>query len=116
MWGKPEHFSRLVALRQAFARELGTDLPLRTDIRLSVRVHVGAANTKQTGDLDNFVTGICDGLQSGRGKWAQWEHVDYASVHPDKAIAIADDYAVIAIDAEKIVGDGPWYSVRISGE
>ena len=90
---------------------------LAANIRLTLRVHVGPVNHNRIGDLDNFITGICDGLQSGKGIWTAWDAPEYEAVHPRSAIAIVDDSQVVAIDAQKLIGPGdPWYSLELSGD
>jgi hypothetical protein len=117
MWGKPEQLPRLQRLRQSFITALGGQPSLARNIRLTLRLHVGPVNGRHVGDLDNFITGICDGLQSGKGTWAAWDTRELESVHPRNAVAIVDDSEVVKIDAEKIIGPGePWYSVELTGE
>ena len=117
MWGKADQQPRLQRLRQAFLAALNGQPPLAANIRLTVRVHVGPVNSNRVGDLDNFITGICDALQSGKGTWTAWDAPEFEAVHPRSAIAIVDDSQVVAIDAQKIIGPAePWYSVEIEGD
>ena len=121
MWGKPVEARRLEKLRRAAADALAGRGPLSRHIRLSVAIYVGHTNNRQTGDLDNFVTGICDGLMAAdsRSKLDQvWDRPDLAEIHPSRTIGIVDDCEVIAIRAEKHVGQDsqPWYEVSLEGE
>ncbi len=58
------------------------------------------------GDLDNFLTGICDGLMAihpGGRTWInedEWARLP-ASCHPRNAILLADDSAVTEIIARR---------------
>ena len=52
----------MVALRQQSLEALDGRPSFSSEIRLKVRIHVGNSTAGNTGDLDNFVTGICDGL------------------------------------------------------
>jgi hypothetical protein len=48
----------------------------------------------EAGDLDNLVTGVCDGLQAADPRIKldpHWALPDLAAVRPDVSIAIADD-------------------------
>ncbi len=122
MWNKPVEAKRLVALRTAAQNAIKGNPPLQSKIKLNLTVHVGMKNDKTTGDLDNFITGVFDGLmkRDPRSKLHEkiWSNPEYRDVHPDKVIAIVDDSQVIQIQAEKIVGDSeqPWYEVILEGE
>ena len=72
-------------------------------IRLRLRLHVGSefhicGDSDNSGDLDNFIAGVCDGLKEG--------------------VAFDDDGHVVKIDAEKIVGSGDhcYYKIELEGE
>lgn len=121
MWGKRAETPRLLRLRQAVAEAM-QDQPLRSEIEIELTVHVGPRNDRQTGDLDNFITGICDGLMaaSARMPWAKnetWAAPENRSVRPDVSIGIVDDSQVARIVARKVVADAeaPWYELRLRG-
>ncbi len=123
MWGKGSEVENLVALRRAALGNIGRGKPLARNVRLELVVHVGAVNDQRTGDLDNFVTGVCDGLMAaaantpwhGHPVWADPKNDD---VRPDRSIAILDDSQVVEIVARKAVGsrDAPGYDVTLSGD
>ncbi|MFC2017444.1 hypothetical protein ACFLUD_03425 [Chloroflexota bacterium] len=121
MWGKPLETKRLAALRQAALQALSGQLPLQINIKLSLKLLL-PVNTQSIGDLDTFVTGVCDGLMKSdsRSKLHEetWGNPEYRDVHPDKVIAIVDDSQVISIQAEKIIDntDHQWYEVILEGE
>jgi len=73
MWGKPAEAGRLVALRIAALQALGGLPPFERNMRLALKVHVGPTNDRRAGDLDNYVTGVCDGLMAAN---------PLSSVHP----------------------------------
>lgn len=116
MWGKPLEAKRLVALRQAALQALKGQSPLQSNIKLILKIHL-PVNNQSIGDLDTFVTGVCDGLmkRDSRSKLheAIWSSPEYLDVHPDNVIAIIDDSQVINIEAKKVVGDTDqqWYEV-----
>jgi hypothetical protein len=94
---------------------------MRANISLSLKVHVGPVNDRQTGDLDSFIAGVCDGLMAAdsRSMLHQiWSKAALRDIHPSKSLAIVDDSEVLAIEACKIVGDSdePWYEVVLEGE
>lgn len=92
---------------------------MRSSIKLSLRLHL-PRNDRSVGDLDNFITGICDGLMAAtqRSKVEWWSRHVGDPVHPSLAVAIEDDSEVVQIQAEKVVGQTtePWYEVILEGE
>jgi len=64
MWGKPLEAKRLVELRQVALKALQGHPPLRSNIKLTLKIHVGPVNNRSIGDLDTFITGVCDGLMA----------------------------------------------------
>ena len=121
MWGKPTEARRLIALRQAALGALGGQPPLEDNIQLTLRVHVGPINDQRAGDLDNYVTGVCDGLMAADSRSAidaQLESPELGEIHPSRCIAIRDDSAVVSIRAEKLFGHGdtPWFEIILEGD
>ena len=123
MWGKGTEVENLVALRRAALAKVERGRALARNIRLDLTVHVGSDNNRRTGDLDNFVTGVCDGLMAADGKtpWqghAVWADPRNDDVRPDRVIAIVDDSQVVEIVARKVVGSpkAPGYEIRLSGD
>ena len=117
MWNKPSEVERLRRLRSAAAQSFGGDPPLSRNIKLTLRAHIGPVNTRSIGDLDNFLTGICDGLQSAHvGTPFRLEFEE--AIHPSLQIGIADDVEVLRIDAEKIVApaESLHYEITLEGE
>ena len=121
MWGKPLEAKRLAALRQAALQALEGQPPLQSNIKLTLKIHI-PVNDRSGGDLDTFVTGVCDGLMKralgSKLHEETWKKPEYHDVHPDKMRAIVDDSQVISIQAEKIIGctDQQWYEVVLEGE
>lgn len=105
-----EQATRLERLQnEAFEalRSQASDEPFKDDVRLTLSVHVGFNDARDSGiwglgDLDNFVAGVCDGLKKGDSE-------DYV---------IFDDSKVVKIDAEKLLGPDPgsWYAVTLEGQ
>lgn len=122
MWRKPSEIPRLLALRHAVQDALGGREPFSEEVALDLVVHVAGENSRTIGDLDNFITGICDGLQAAAQgtPWhghLDWSDASHASVTPDRTIGIRDDADVLSIRARKALdgADAHWYELGISG-
>ena len=121
MWGNGTEASRLIALRKAALNALGPNSPFAQNIRLTLRVQVGRPRGGENpGDLDNFVTGVCDGLMAADPRATihpLFEKQENADVDPSKTIAIRDDQHVVEINASKTVGPGTHcrYEVTLEG-
>lgn len=102
MWRKPSEFERLKALRVAAAAavaEVG-DPPATGDIQLSLEVYA----PPEAGDLDTFITGICDGLMVAHPRTpidpALWLALPEAA-RPDRPLLFSNDARVTQIHAER---------------
>ena len=120
MWSKPVEAPRLVALRLKALEALGRYPPFSQEIRLKASIHLGNSNARAAGDLDNFVSGICDGLMRAdrRARLHQlFCKPENDAIHPWKTIAICDDSQITEIHAYKLVGESAddWYEVELSG-
>ena len=124
MWSKPAEAKKLIALRKEALKALKSQEHFIGDVRLTLRVHVGFRNRglgkKGSGDLDNFVAGVCDGLMPAQQEpaidqelWSQNPAVD-----PEIPVAFEDDSQVVKINAEKLVvpEDHSWYEIELEGE
>ncbi len=121
MWGNPLEAERLVKLRKATLNALAGKQAFRRNIRLELEVYVGRTNSRSVGDLDNFVTGICDGLMAAHplaALDAMWTVDSMQDIHPRHTIAILDDSEVVSISAKKLTGksDKLWYRITVGGE
>lgn len=122
MWATDPDVNRLIALRLAAHATFGAAAPLLGDVRIKLVAHIGPANTRAVGDLDNYVTGVLDGLQCAVGdSWNSrpaWNQPHVAHVRPDLWCAFADDVNVVEIEARKVIGpldvDRPFYEVTVS--
>ncbi len=120
MWGKPLEVRRLVPLRQAALQALRGHPPLQNSIKLTLKIYI-PVNSQTTGDLDTFVSGVCDGLMAtpyGGKLDPIWDDEELESIYPTETIAIVDDSRAINIQAEKVIGDTDqqWYEVILEGK
>ena len=116
MWNKAQERTRLIALRFAAMAAHGAQAPLTSSFALTLEVHVGPHNSRAVGDLDNFITGVCDGLQAAAGNsiGVEWQAPDLALIHPSRAIGFVDDVNAVSIVARKVIADeAPWYRVTL---
>ena len=123
-WGNPTDAGRLIALRRE-ALGAVTSSPFSGPVRLSLSIHVGdqalvvtKVGEKGFGDLDNFVSGVCDGLMAAdpnAGIHELFDRPENADVDPTKKIAFRDDQQVMEIHARKRItpGDHCWYEVGL---
>jgi len=120
MWAKPAEVPRLIALRRAALAAIGSGTPLSRDIVLRLEVRLPPKTAQRHGDLDNFVTGICDGLMTADPRAsldARWGQLDLKSIAPSCPIGIMDDDSIIEIQAVKSYGHArPGYRVTLEGE
>ncbi len=90
-------------------------------IRLDLEVYIGRKNSRLAGDLDNYVTGVCDGLMAAhpRAKLHEtWAVESSPDIRPQHSIAILDDFSIMEISAKKLTGsrEEPWYRITLSGD
>src|SRR4030067_1441362 len=116
VWAKPAQISRLIALRKAALQAIQGKSPLREDISLKLRICCPAESLASVGDLDNFVTGVCDGLMAAAPRIKrdpQWNSNQFASINPEVAIAIVNDSEVLSIQAVKEPSEdgSTWYEL-----
>ena len=124
MWNRKTEVNRLKVLRRKALDELGSAPPFTGDIRLTLSVHVGCeapvftdAGEKGFGDLDNFVSGVCDGLMAAHPNVVPdpslWP--DGSDIHPTRPLAFLDDARITEINAKKCIGPGKrcWYEIGL---
>ena len=103
MWRKGTELRRLKALRVAAlkARLEAGDVPPHDGVTIRLRLFASPAE----GDLDNFITGICDGLMAAHPSTpidpALWSDVP-PDARPDESILLRDDSLVRRIEAERL--------------
>ena len=121
MWGKETEIPRLISLRRAALKAMDGRNSFNHNISLKLKFHCPSNKIFRVGDLDNFITGVCDGLQAAApnaGGKTIWAKEAPPEIQPNECIAIKDDCYVVQILAEK-VGDsseGYWYEIEIEGD
>jgi hypothetical protein len=111
---------RVLKLRRAARTAMGDAAPLDGAIALRVQLHVPDGQLMAVGDLDNFVPGICDGLQRAADKWGSetFPEPEWSGIQPNKPCAMVNDAGVVIIDARKLPdgGNKTWYRVALSDD
>lgn len=117
MWHKGSEHDHLKALRLA-AYQAMMDQPLiESGAVLTIHVYTPV----RTGDLDNFITGICDGLMAAHPNTPidpqVWIDLP-PGARPDQAIVYRDDICINKIIAERFEpGElGIRYEIEVEGE
>lgn len=110
MWARDDEAPRIVSLREK-ALEVRTKLGIndcfRTLVSLELRIFVPKSRLESIGDLDNFITGVCDGLQAADSKVLPYLNRVFSEprregIDPKKALVIENDSKVVSILAKKI--------------
>lgn len=122
MWNDSTEVPRLIEFRKNAYDALERSLPLSKDIVLSIKIHLPR---NSTGDLDNFIKGICDGLSVIKSTdnpnyeiHPDFDKREYENIHPKTFAMIEDDGEIIEITATKAVEDieEPFYKITVEGK
>ena len=112
MWAKEAEVPRLVALRRVVADAVAGRPPLNHQVLLELEVHLAEGDPRLSGDLDNQITGICDGLMAANPlvkTHPHWQEPDVADICPDRIVGLVDDSQVVQIRARRVVdASSPW--------
>ena len=125
MWRKPAGIEQLKALRRAAVEAMAGREPWDQPVVLRLRVHVPAPKgepalwtRREHGDLDNFVTGVCDGLQAADPR--AFEDTSWTDVptdeRPHRPIAYTDDSWIRRIEAELVSSESGDLSYEVAVE
>ena len=105
MWRKGAEIPRLKALRTAAYQGMQGHALSEKAMSLTIRVYA----TPKDGDLDNFTTGICDGLMAAHPRTPidveQWIDLPVGA-RPSNPIVFLDDSQVWGIHVERLPPDG----------
>jgi hypothetical protein len=120
MWAKQSEIPRLIALRRAVANAFAGESPLSRHVRLELEVHLPGSNPRFSGDLDNQITGICDGLMAADPRikaHPAWLTAECVGIEPNLGLGIEDDSQVDEIRARRLFdATEPWYRLVLEGE
>jgi hypothetical protein len=128
MWSKDSEVPRIIVLRRAALDKMQKEgvfesfqSPVRLEFTLfASRSHFSFVSSNYIGDLDTFVTGICDGLQAAHGN-VQSAHSSFQSLQNTAIdfkndLLIKNDAQVVSIIAKKVPLDNqqqPYYKVIV---
>jgi hypothetical protein len=115
MWNKRTEVARIRNLRIAAVQAMNGQPPRTGPLCLRLRVYAQPS----AGDLDNFITGICDGLMPAHSNtlidaiiWGELPD----GAQPHQPIAFYDDSCVTKIEAERVSSEvyEPHYDVELT--
>jgi len=122
MWGLESQAILLVRLRMQalIARnKAGMNEPFRTPISLSLSIHALPDQLFEMGDLDNYLSGICDALQPIPIDpkiliHELFDNPDITDINPRKPILFYDDRQIYGLTAiKKSSNEEPYYTITI---
>ena len=114
MWSKRSELQRLRNLRRAAGTAMSRPIPITARATLRLKIYAAI----RAGDLDNFITGVCDGLMAAHPRTPPaiaWQDLP-REIWPDKAVGLVDDSCVQRIEAERVTPgeEGPRYEIELS--
>ncbi|MDP2924784.1 MAG: hypothetical protein Q8N99_00265 [Nanoarchaeota archaeon] len=102
MWNKDLEADRLISLRNEALNKI-INKPLKKNLQLNLKIYL-KINNKSQGDLDNFITGICDGLMRAHDRAEISPKFNgFPKINPQSVNFIEDDYKILNINAKKII-------------
>ena len=116
MWKKENSANKIIKLRKKARKEFELKRKILTkNIKLSLKIYLNK-NTKQIGDLDNFIGGVCDSLMFADKKAKI--HSNFKENPKGSFRLIEEDFQIIKISAEKKINSNniQKYSVKIEGD
>jgi hypothetical protein len=126
MWARNDEAPLVARLRRrALEERVKAGLSKCPRVRsLELVVYAPAAKLEGMGDLDSFVTGICDGLQAAMGTVLPFLHPVFSEpgnedIHPTIPLLIENDAQITTIVARKLpapAGGGVSYKVVVTVE
>ncbi len=103
MWGKKSEAKNIVNLRKAAttARNEINITPFTGRVSIELTIYSDNAVIENMGDLDNFITGICDGLQAADPR-AKMQGLILSECEPYQPLLYYTDARGVDIQARKI--------------
>jgi len=113
MWKKVSEVENLINLRQAARRARNSSGPFTGKIGIEVTIYAPEKEIESIGDLDNFVTGICDGLQAADPS-AKMQEAILDACNPYEPLLFYSDARVYEILAKKTPYEGEkYYTLKV---
>jgi hypothetical protein len=105
MWGKDTEVERIISLRKkAFEAMQNQGLScIRSRVTLGLSLYVPSYQLEGIGDLDNFIGGVCDGLQKANartGLHKRFHDLVQEKIHPGYSL-LENDSRIMSIVAKK---------------
>jgi hypothetical protein len=117
MWGKNSEALNIVNLREAaYKASQETNQPLFTEhTRIELTMHINQNEIETIGDLDNFITGVCDALQPADPRANLHKTIQESPISPLEPILYHTDAKVMKIHAKKIpTKDTNHYTITVT--
>ena len=113
MWARGDEAPFVVSLREKALEarlKAGLDDCFHSLLALELTVFVPRSRLESVGDLDSFITGICDGLQAADPKVFPYLHKIFQEpgleeIDPRYALLIDNDAKIVSITARKVTLD-----------
>ena len=105
MWGKNSEAKNIVNLRNAAFRKREETIkePFYSRVSLELIINAPESELERMGDLDNFITGVCDGLQAADPRAKMNEIIVQDSfIDPRLPLLLFTDAKVFEISAKKV--------------
>lgn len=110
MWARDDESPFVVSLRDKALEarsKAGLDDSFHSLVALELTVFAPISKLESVGDLDSFITGICDGLQAADPKVLPYLHEVFQEhgregINPRFSILIDNDAKVVSITAKKV--------------
>jgi hypothetical protein len=105
IWGKDTEAPRIISLRKkAFEGMKKQGLScISSRVSLAISLHVPSYQLESIGDLDNFIGGVCDGLQKADARariHEQFKAFAGQKIHPSYSL-LENDSRIMSIIAQK---------------
>jgi hypothetical protein len=124
MWARADEAPLVARLRrEALKQRTKAGLTTCPRVRsLELTVYAPAGQLERIGDLDSFVSGVCDGLQAAAGRVLPFLHPVFLEpgnedIHPRIPLLIDNDARLVRIVARKSAapaGRGIFYHVAVA--
>jgi len=110
MWARNDEAPSVLMLREKALEarsKAGLDDCFRSYIALKLTIFAPKSRLESVGDLDNFITGVCDGLQAADSKVLPYLHEIFKKlrreeIDPRRPLLIQNDAKVVSIIARKV--------------